>query len=120
MKVVRKGDVPEEPVGHRPIFVGDVYYTGMIPADVSPAVTVALVRFPDGAKNVAHRHTNDQILYVTEGEGIVADREAEHRVTAGDIVHIPAGEWHWHGAAPGTSMAHLAIMPPGETTIAED
>jgi quercetin dioxygenase-like cupin family protein len=30
-------------------------------------------------------------------------------IRPGDIIHTPAGEWHWHGAAPGHFMAHLSI-----------
>ena len=43
-------------------------------------------------------------------------RETErNEVGAGDIVHVPAGEMHWHGAAPDSDFAHLSIRPPGET-----
>nr|MBA2581036.1 cupin domain-containing protein [Thermoleophilaceae bacterium] len=28
---------------------------------------------------------------------------------AGDLVHIPGGEEHWHGAGPSTLVVHLAI-----------
>jgi len=31
-------------------------------------------------------------------------------ITPGDVVIIPAGEKHWHGAAPTTAMAHIAIV----------
>jgi quercetin dioxygenase-like cupin family protein len=30
-------------------------------------------------------------------------------IRAGDIVHTPGGEWHWHGAAPDRFMTHLAV-----------
>ena len=30
-------------------------------------------------------------------------------IRAGDTVHTPPGEWHWHGAAPDRFMTHLAI-----------
>jgi quercetin dioxygenase-like cupin family protein len=31
-------------------------------------------------------------------------------IRAGDTVHTPPGEWHWHGAAPDRFMTHLAIF----------
>ena len=80
-------------------------------------VRVLLVKFVAGGRNVWHKHTFDQILVVTEGEGIVATESEEAHVRAGDVAVIPAGEKHWHGAAPTTSMAHLAIGQPGSTEI---
>lgn len=119
MKVVRVSDSPETRVEGRPIFVGEVHSRALVDAATSAAVTVTLVRFTDGARNVPHTHTADQLLYITEGAGIVASHETEHQVLAGDIVHVPAGEWHWHGAISGGHMAHLSILPPCETNIVE-
>ena len=31
-------------------------------------------------------------------------------IRPGDVVTIPAGAKHWHGAAPATAMTHLAIQ----------
>jgi quercetin dioxygenase-like cupin family protein len=31
-------------------------------------------------------------------------------IRAGDVVWIPPGEKHWHGAAPTTAMTHIAIQ----------
>jgi quercetin dioxygenase-like cupin family protein len=30
-------------------------------------------------------------------------------VRAGDTVHTPPGEWHWHGAAPEHFMTHFTV-----------
>ena len=118
MRVVRVGDSAETPAT-APIFVGEVRMRPMIGQDVSAAVTVNLVRFLNGGKNKRHTHTADQILYITEGDGIVADDETEHELSAGDIVHVPAGTVHWHGAQPGKDMAHLSILPPSRTEVVE-
>jgi len=118
VKVVRTGD-SSEVLATAPIFVGTVHSRPMIPADVSPGVTVTLVRFSAGARNKRHIHGADQILYITAGDGIVAGDAQEHLVQAGDIVHIPAGEVHWHGAQPGKDMAHLSILPPCKTDVVE-
>jgi len=118
MKVVRTTDSPETPAT-APIFIGTVHSRPLIPREVSEAVTVTLVRFSDGGRNKRHIHTADQILYITEGDGIVASESHEHHVSTGDIVHVPAGEVHWHGAEPGRDMAHLSILPPCETTVVE-
>ncbi len=118
MHVVRTGDTPEQPV-NTPLFIGTVHSRPLMTREVSPDITVSLVRFTDGGKNKPHIHTADQILYITEGDGIVASTDHEHHVTAGDIVHVPAGEVHWHGAQPAKNMAHLSILQPCETKIVE-
>jgi hypothetical protein len=39
----------------------------------------------------------------------------EPAASPGDTIYTPAGEWHWHGAAPGHFMTHLAMWEsPGE------
>ncbi len=118
MKVLRKADTPETPAQNA-IFVGEVRGRDMVSREDSSQVTVRLVRFLDGARNVLHVHSADQVLYITEGHGLVGTREQEHTVEAGDIVHIPEGEAHWHGAQPGREMAHLSILPPCETRAVE-
>ena len=89
------------------IFVGAVELQ-MIEAD-SRELRLIEVHFKDGARNKLHAHTTDQLLVITEGEGIVATRGERHEVVPGDVAFIPAGEEHWHGAKPGKDMTHLAI-----------
>ncbi|MFH9421941.1 cupin domain-containing protein [Streptomyces sp. NPDC017529] len=56
-----------------------------------------------------HPHPPGQVLYVTEGVGLVRRRGGPvERVRAGDTVWTGPDEWHWHGAAPGTFMTHPA------------
>ena len=57
-----------------------------------------------------------QTLHVTEGIGRIQSRGGEAvEIRAGDTIHTPPGEWHWHGAAPDRFMTHLAMWEaPGE------
>ncbi len=73
----------------------------------------SLTSFGIGGRLNWHTHDSEQILYITEGRGIVATKEKEHVVTAGTLVYIPAGENHWHGAAEDSSMTHLNIQKAG-------
>jgi quercetin dioxygenase-like cupin family protein len=73
----------------------------------------ALTTFGIGGRLNWHTHDSEQILYITEGRGIVATKEKEYVVTPGMIVYIPAGENHWHGATPDSSMTHLNIQKAG-------
>ena len=69
------------------------------------------VTFEPGARTAWHSHPAGQILIVTAGTGRVqrwGDRIEEIRT--GDVVRIPAGQKHWHGASPQAStMTHIAI-----------
>jgi len=75
------------------------------------------VTFEPGARTAWHSHPAGQILIVTAGTGRVqrwGDRIEEIRL--GDVVRIPPGQKHWHGAAPQASMTHIAITEPREGT----
>ena len=92
------------------IFIGTVDFFPLIDKDMgSEDFRAAIVTFPPGTKNKFHTHDHEQILFVTEGEGIVATETEERTVTVGDIILIPAGENHWHGATKDSSFSHLFI-----------
>ncbi|KAF2763843.1 hypothetical protein EJ03DRAFT_332385 [Teratosphaeria nubilosa] len=68
------------------------------------------VMFTPGARTFWHTHERGQILTVTLGSGLICSRgQQPRRLQVGDVVHIPAGETHWHGGGGGTCMAHTAI-----------
>ncbi len=101
------------------IFVGDVDAQSVI-GDEARDLRLTELTFRNGARNKLHAHTTDQILIVTAGRGIVANEHEEREIEAGDIVHIPAGERHWHGARPGSDMTHHAVLGAGKTYIVAD
>jgi 4-carboxymuconolactone decarboxylase len=68
------------------------------------------VMFEPGARTAWHSHPRGQILIVTAGTGRVQRwGDPIEEIRQGDVVRIPAGEKHWHGAAPQASMTHIAI-----------
>ena len=101
-----------------PIFRGDVDYQTVV-GDESKDLRLSEVTFKNGAVNTWHVHSCDQILVITDGEGIVADGGEERRVAAGDVAFIPANTRHWHGAQPGRDMTHWSILANGKTTIVD-
>ncbi|MBA7469382.1 hypothetical protein ES707_04649 [subsurface metagenome] len=115
MKVVRTSDIKAQESTSQ-IFRGKVSMQGII-GKSGDELRVAVVNFSPGAVNVFHTHTFNQILYVTEGTGIVATESEEVTVTPGTFIFIPAGERHWHGATKDATFSHIAIMPPGETSF---
>ena len=116
MKVVNIKDVTARDAGDNPIFQGAVSMQAIIGSSPDE-LRVSVVNFSPGAVHVFHTHTFDQVLYVTEGKGIVATEAQEVTVTPGMIIHIPAGENHWHGAARDSAFSHIAFMLPGETSF---
>jgi len=116
MKVVRIGDIEARDGSTNKIFKGTVSVQNII-GESTDEFRVIVVHFSAGAVNVFHTHTFDQVLYVTEGKGIVATEDKEVTVTPGTIIFIPAGEKHWHGATRDSGFSHIAIMPPGETSF---
>jgi quercetin dioxygenase-like cupin family protein len=92
---------------------GPVYRKALIDAKDTGGFGILLVTFSPGARLNFHTHTFEQILYVTEGKGIVATRQKEQTVTPGTVIFIPAGEVHWHGATKDSSFSHIAIQKPG-------
>ncbi|SVA29294.1 uncharacterized protein METZ01_LOCUS82148 [marine metagenome] len=117
MRIIRQPDVPKEEATNRPIFFGGkVFSQGFVDSNSSKFFNMAVVSFEKGARNKFHVHSSDQILYVTNGTGIVATEDQEHIVSSGTTIHVPAGEKHWHGATGNTEFAHITITSVGSTT----
>ncbi len=96
--------------GNAERFTGDVWSEVIVVGEAPSRLRVYLVHFSPGARTAWHSHTNGQTLHVTEGKGLVQARGGEViEFRGGDIIDTPPGEWHWHGAAPGHFMTHLAI-----------
>ncbi len=116
MKVVKMSEVPTE-VAASALFRGnEVTRQAPFSPDEMQSVNFGIVSFSAGSRNKFHKHTSDQLLIVTEGTGVVATEQEERTVTAGDVILIPAGESHWHGAPGETPMTHITIQAKGSTT----
>ena len=72
------------------------------------------VTFEPGCRNNWHiHHKGGQILLVTAGRGYYQEWGREAReLKPGDVVQIPPEVKHWHGAAPDSWFAHLAVEVP--------
>lgn len=82
-------------------------------------VVIGNVTFEPGCRNNWHIHHaksgGGQILLVTAGRGYYQEWGKESReLHPGDVVNIPAEVKHWHGAAPDSWFAHLAVEVPAE------
>lgn len=96
-------------------FVGQSYLNTLF----NEGIFIYNVTFEPGCRNNWHVHRADkgggQILLCTSGCGWYQEWDKPARkLCPGDVVHIPAGAKHWHGAANDSWFAHLAIEVPGE------
>ena len=74
------------------------------------------VTFEPGCRNNWHiHHKGGQILIVTGGRGWYQEEgKPAQALKPGDVVDIPAGVKHWHGAAADSWFSHLAVEVPAE------
>lgn len=102
------------------------YFTGksyLYPV-CTEGVGIFNVTFEPGCRNNWHIHHADkgggQILICIGGRGYYREWEKDAReMNPGDVIFIPAGVKHWHGAAPNSWFSHLAVEVPGENTSNE-
>lgn len=107
----------EENTAYAQYFQGRSYLNMLSTGQVS----VGNVTFEPGTRNNWHIHHaskgGGQILLVTAGRGYYQEWDKPAReLKAGDVVNIPAGVKHWHGASPNEWFQHLAIEVPGENS----
>lgn len=87
-------------------------------------VVIGNVTFEPKCRNNWHIHHADkgggQMLIVTAGEGWYQEwGQPARKLQPGDVVHIPAGVKHWHGAAADSWFQHLAVEVPGDNCKTE-
>lgn len=98
----------ESPNFNNPVYLGKILST---PNEANSPEWVYVV-FPQGTYNRWHSHKTGQILIATDGVGQHQLKGGQiETLHPGDVVYCPPGVVHWHGAAPGSSFAHIAINP---------
>ncbi len=92
-------------------FTGAVRIGPLITAPAPARVSAAAVTFEPGARTAWHTHPLGQTLIVTSGAGHAQRWGGPvEAIRPGDVIWIPPGEKHWHGAAPTTAVTHIAIQ----------
>lgn len=101
-------------------FTGDAYADVLLRGEEPSRARANMVRFTPGARTAWHSHGLGQTLCIVEGVALVQARGGEIlEARPGDVIWTPPGEEHWHGAAPGQFMTHLALWEGDETTWLE-
>jgi 4-carboxymuconolactone decarboxylase len=119
MKIFRAPDVPPE-LSDPKNFRGTAHTKRAATIEGGEPVTVYEVDFEPGGRTNWHSHTGVQLLLVIDGRGRIQKwGEPIQDIAIGDVVHIAPNEKHWHGASPGTRMAHFAVNLNVKTTWLE-
>jgi quercetin dioxygenase-like cupin family protein len=110
MKIARVGSLPSNK-GPKDWFTGAVRIDPLFETEDPARSAGASVTFEPSARTAWHTHPLGQTLIITSGCGLV-QREGGpiEEVHPGDVIWFPAGEKHWHGAAPDKAMTHIAIQ----------
>lgn len=104
---ITRGPDREHKAGPAEWFTGEVDILEIVPPGA------LLVTFQPGARTAWHTHPHGQTLHVVLGTARIGrDEGAPEELGAGDRVTFAPGERHWHGAAPGGAMSHLALAQP--------
>ena len=97
--------------GSAEYFTGAVEVQELFPAYDPSRTSGGKVTFEPGARSAWHTHPLGQILIVTDGTGWIQQWGGRiEEIRKGDVIWIPAGVKHWHGATPSTAMTHIAIQ----------
>ena len=110
MEIKRAGSQPSAK-GSPEWFTGTVRVDPLFQAPDPARVSGASVTFEPGARTAWHTHPLGQTLYVLAGLGRIQTKGGPIReIRPGDVIWIPPGEKHWHGASPTNGMTHLAMQ----------
>jgi quercetin dioxygenase-like cupin family protein len=92
-------------------FTGNVWLDEIAVPAAPARARLYRVSFDPGARSAWHTHPLGQVLHVLTGFGLVQkEGEPIQEIHPGDTVIIEPGARHWHGAAPGNTMVHLAMQ----------
>ena len=110
MDIKRGGSQPSG-MGPAEWFTGTVRVDPLFQAPDPARVSGASVTFEPSARTAWHTHPLGQTLIVTAGAGRAQRWGGPiEQIRPGDVIWIPPGEKHWHGAAATTAMTHIAIQ----------
>ena len=108
---ITRGGSQASLAGPAEYFTGAVRVDPLFQANAPARTSGASVTFQAGARSAWHTHPVGQILIVTAGSGLVQRWGGPiEEIRPGDVVWIPPGQKHWHGASAHSFMTHIAIQ----------
>ena len=117
--IARSGSQPLSQ-GQAAYFTGSVRIDPLFPVTEPARASAARATFEPGARTAWHTHPLGQKLIVTAGTGWVQQQNGPvEEIREGDVVLIPPGVKHWHGATATTRMTHIAIQEQLDGKVVE-
>ena len=108
MKIINIKDTKKQHLG-KPLFTSEVTRQSPVTDNEGSDLSIDYIHFPKGVRNKFHKHSNDQVLIVIKGRGVVATKDQKVKVKEGDVVWAKAREEHWHGAASNSEFSHISV-----------
>lgn len=107
----------KENTAYAKYFIGKSYLQPM----TKDGINASNITFEPKCRNNWHiHHKTRQTLFVVSGRGWYQEwGKPAQELKAGDIVNIPEGVKHWHGAAKDSWFTHIAISVPNEGATTE-
>jgi quercetin dioxygenase-like cupin family protein len=119
MLITRSGTQPSGK-GPAEYFTGIVRVDPLFPANQPARANGGSVTFEPAARTAWHVHPLGQTLIVTSGYGRIQEWGGPVQdLRPGDVVWIPPGVKHWHGASPTVAMTHIAIQEHVDGSVGE-
>lgn len=110
IKILRPESLSSNP-GSTDFFTGTVRITPLVQGEEPSCMTCACVTFDPSARSAWHTHPKGQLLIIIDGLGFVQEwGKPAQQIKKGDVIWTPPTVKHWHGAAPESSMTHMAIQ----------
>ena len=110
VEVTRNGSQPSAK-GPADRFTGSVRLDPLFRPEGPSGLAGTSVTFEPGAHTAWHTHPKGQVLVVTAGSGWVQPWGGRAQdIRPGDVVRIPPGQKHWHGASATTALTHIALQ----------
>jgi quercetin dioxygenase-like cupin family protein len=117
--ITRGGSLSSNP-GPAEYFTGSVRVEPLFAAAEPSRMSGARVTFEPGGRTAWHTHPLGQTLIVTAGTGWVQQWGGPiEEMREGDVVRIPPGVKHWHGATAAARMTHIALQEQLDGKVVE-
>jgi quercetin dioxygenase-like cupin family protein len=117
--IARRGSQPSSQ-GQAEYFTGSARVDTLFAVEQPSRISGARVTFEPGARTAWHTHPLGQTLIVTAGAGWVQRQGGPvEEMREGDVVRIPPGVRHWHGATRTNRMTHIALQEQLDGKVVE-
>lgn len=120
MKVIKPSTVkPTRPSATK--FTGGVWHEELLVAQQDEGTRAHRFSYDPGAHSHWHTHVGEQVLVGVSGTGLIKCRNGDPlEINPGELIYLPEGEEHWHGATPSSLFVHLAFTASGGTRWLEE